>query len=96
MAGLSNEEIAARIVQIYFEEVARLGFRRKLSLDETINSYYYTLLRLGKKREEEEKAKALVLKEEAELKTETKEQILPSQQTVTTTKTVETIATRKN
>ncbi|MFA5125534.1 MAG: hypothetical protein WC462_00845 [archaeon] len=40
------EEIAFKIVQTYFIEVARLGFKRQLSLDEIINAYFYALARV--------------------------------------------------
>jgi len=75
--NLSNEEVAARIVQLYFKEIARLGYKRKLTLDETINAYYYTLSRLQEKPGEIERIKKLVLKDEADLETETKEDIFP-------------------
>ncbi len=74
---LSDEEVAGRIVQIYFKEIARLGYKRRLTLDETINAYYYTLLRLGKKDSEMEKLKKRVLEDERELGTEDKEDLIP-------------------
>jgi len=40
------EEIAFKIVQTYFIEVARLGFKRQLTLDEIINAYFYALARV--------------------------------------------------
>jgi hypothetical protein len=40
------EEIAFKIIQTYFMEVARLGFKRQLSLDEIINAYFYALARV--------------------------------------------------
>ncbi len=74
---LSNEEIAAKVVQIYFKEIARLGYKRKLTLDETINAYYYVLSRLQNKGFELEKAKKKVLRDEADLKTETRDELFP-------------------
>jgi len=74
---LSNEEIAAKVVQIYFKEIARLGYKRRLTLDETINAYYYTLSRLQNKGFELEKAKKKVLRDEADLKTETRDELFP-------------------
>jgi hypothetical protein len=74
---LSNEEIAARIVDIYFKEIARLGFKRTLNLDEVINAYYYTLSKLGDKEKSMAEARQKVLKEEKIIKTETTEEILP-------------------
>jgi len=75
---LANEEVASRILRIYFREVARLGYKRRLSLDEVINAYYYTLSRLGGKEKSMEKLVEKVKEEESELKTETKEELLPS------------------
>ena len=51
---LSDEEIALRTVRLYFEEIARLGFKRSLDLDQVINSYLYALSRV--KRQEIEMA----------------------------------------
>jgi len=88
---LSNEEVAARLVQIYFKEIARLGYKRNLTLDETINAYYYVLSKLGNKEQALEKVKKDVLEDEKDLKTETREEIVPMvSETVTTTKTTET------
>jgi hypothetical protein len=44
------EEIAFKIVQTYFIEVARLGFKRQLTLDEIINAYFYALARVKRQR----------------------------------------------
>ena len=41
-----DEEIAFKIVQTYFKEIARLGFKRQLTLDEIINAYFYALARV--------------------------------------------------
>jgi len=40
------EEIAFKIIQTYFMEIARLGFKRQLTLDEIINAYFYALARV--------------------------------------------------
>ncbi len=45
----SNEELALRILDVYFREVARRGLKRSLSLDEVINAYFYSLLRIQRK-----------------------------------------------
>lgn len=74
---LSDEEIAARIVGIYFTEIARLGFKRGLSLDEVINAYYYTLSKLEDKEVLLKDAMAKAMKEEKIIKAETKEELLP-------------------
>lgn len=78
MQGLSKEEVAARIVGIYFKEVARLGFKRSLSLDETMNSYYYVLSRLGNPKECIEEVRRKVVIDEKQLASETKEEAIPS------------------
>lgn len=92
--GLSNEEVAARLVQVYFKEIARLGYKRRLTLDETINAYYYVLSKLQNKSRGMEKVKKEVLEDEEELKTETKEELFP-QVTETVTKTTKTETTKK-
>jgi len=74
---LSNEKIAASLVKIYFKEIARLGYKRRLTLDETINAYYYALSRLQNKAAELEKARRHVLRDEADLEKETKEDLFP-------------------
>lgn len=43
---MNDEEVSFKIVRLYFEEVARLGFKRTLDLDQMINAYFYTLKRL--------------------------------------------------
>ena len=78
MPELGNEEIAARIVQIYFKEIARLGYKRTLTLDETINAYYYVLSKLGNKKVLLEEVRQKVLRDERELASETKEEAIPS------------------
>jgi hypothetical protein len=49
---LSDEEVAFRLVSLYFEQIAHLGFKRKLDVDAIINAYFYTLNRLKHKDEE--------------------------------------------
>ncbi|MEK6958596.1 MAG: hypothetical protein AABW59_00980 [archaeon] len=48
---MNDEEVAFRVVRLYFEEVARLGFKRQLDLDQIVNSYFYALKRLKNKDE---------------------------------------------
>jgi hypothetical protein len=38
---VSREVIAYHIVKLYFEEIARLGYKRKLDLDAIIAAYFY-------------------------------------------------------
>jgi hypothetical protein len=77
---IPDEEVAFRLVRLYFEEVARLGFKRKLDLDATINAYLYALQRLRNKEKEMSELKRFVDKEEESLKMETKEEALAEQQ----------------
>ena len=84
--SMSSEEVAAKLVQIYFKEIARLGYKRRLTLDETINAYYYALSRLQDKRKGLNCVEKEVLEDERDLKTETKEELFP-QVTETVTKT---------
>lgn len=44
-----DEELALRMLEIYFTEVARFGFKRSLVLDEVINAYFYSLARIQRK-----------------------------------------------
>ena len=41
-----DEEIAFRIVQTYFKEIARFGFKKRLTLDEILDAYVYALARV--------------------------------------------------
>jgi len=43
------EEIAFKIIQTYFIEIARLGLKRQLTLDEIINAYFYALARVKRR-----------------------------------------------
>jgi len=76
-SGMSNEEVAAKLVQVYFKEIARLGYKRSLTLDETINAYYYTLSKLQDKRHSMASVRKEVVEDEQDMKTETKEQLFP-------------------
>jgi len=75
--GVPDEEMAFRVVKLYFEEIARLGFKRRLDLDAIINAYFYALARLERKDKELKFIQKKVLKEEAELSRETKEEMIP-------------------
>ena len=73
---LQDEEVAYRLVKLYFEEVARLGFKRKLDLDAIINAYMYSLQRLKNKDKEIDELSKFVKKEEESLASETREEAL--------------------
>ena len=75
---LSDEEVSYRLVHLYFEEIARLGFKRRLDLDSILNAYLYCLQRVRNKESELESVKTEVIKEEKKIMTETKEQLFPS------------------
>ena len=77
---LQDEEIAYRLVKLYFKEIARLGFKRKLDLDAIINAYMYSLQRLKNKDKEMDELSRFVQKEEETLATETKEEALAEPQ----------------
>jgi hypothetical protein len=61
--GLCSEEIALKMLDVYFTEVARYGLKRKLSLDEVINAYFYALLRVQRKGLELEEVKKAALRD---------------------------------
>ncbi|MDP2666973.1 MAG: hypothetical protein Q8P05_05745 [Candidatus Diapherotrites archaeon] len=76
-SALSAEEVAVRLTNLYFEEIARLGFKRRLDFDAIINAYYYCLQRLQNKDKELHLMRRLVEKEEAKLSHETKQEMFP-------------------
>ena len=73
---MNDEEVAFKIVRLYFEEIARLGFKRQLDLDQILNSYFYTL----KKVTDKEEMRKIVIEME-------KEQPVTTKTTTTTTET---------
>jgi hypothetical protein len=77
MHKLSDEEVAYRVVSIYFENVARLGFKRQLDLDAVVNAYLYTLSRIQKKEVEMKSMEEVVKRLEEKLSKESKEELLP-------------------
>lgn len=74
---LPVEEVAVRLTRLYFEEIARLGFKRRLDFDAIINAYYYCLQRLQNKDKELEVMRRIVEKEENKLSHESKAQLFP-------------------
>lgn len=75
--ALTNEEVAVRLTRLYFEEIARLGFKRRLDFDSIINAYYYCLQRLHNKDKELDIMRRIVEKEESKMQGETKSQLFP-------------------
>lgn len=57
---IPDEEIALRIVKLYFEEIARVGFKRNLTLDSILNAYFYSLHKLKNKDKEMKKISKLI------------------------------------
>jgi hypothetical protein len=45
-ALIDMEDVAFRVVQTYFKEIARFGFKKRLTLDEIIDAYFYALARV--------------------------------------------------
>jgi uncharacterized protein YlxW (UPF0749 family) len=64
---MKDEEVAFRIVRLYFEEIARLGFKRQLDLDQMINSYFYTLNKLKNKEDAMRKIEKRIVAEEKQI-----------------------------
>ncbi|PIU20994.1 MAG: hypothetical protein COT15_04705 [Candidatus Diapherotrites archaeon CG08_land_8_20_14_0_20_34_12] len=77
MTVLSDEEIAQRLTAIYFEEIARRGFKRKLDLDSVINTYLYIITRLQRKESICQKVEESVKRLEDDLSNETREELFP-------------------
>lgn len=48
--SLSDEELALRLLSLYFEEVARLGLKRQLQMKDVLDSYYEILEKIKKKK----------------------------------------------
>ena len=60
---IPDEEVALRIVKLYFEEIARIGFKRNLTLDSILNAYFYALHKLQNKDNEIKKIGKLIEEE---------------------------------
>ncbi len=63
-SAVSNEEKALKLVSLYFQEIARTGFKKSLTLSEIINAYQYVLGRLEGVSPSERPVKETVVKEE--------------------------------
>jgi len=62
--SLSNEEKALKLVSLYFQEIARTGFKKSLTLSEMINAYQYVLGRFEGIEASEKPAKETIIREE--------------------------------
>jgi len=67
MEEISDEEMAYRLVELYVREVSQRGERRQMGLDTIINAYYYTLLRLKRKKKELEVIEPSIKEEEEKI-----------------------------
>ncbi len=47
---LSQEQVAIELVKLYFEEVAHVGFKRTLDLDQILDAYHYALEKLKSRK----------------------------------------------
>ena len=83
---MNDDEIAFRIVRLFFEDVARLGFKRQIDLDQMINAYFYTLKRLKGKEKAIREATEKIVKEE---KTIVKKEVPGVEKTTVTTTVTE-------
>jgi hypothetical protein len=77
MVELTNEEVALKLTAVYFQEIARRGYKRKLDLDSIINTYFYLLMKLQRKDPVCLEAEDAVLKMEEHLEDETEEELFP-------------------
>lgn len=68
MLEIPDEEMAFRLVRLYVEEISQRGEKRQMGIDTIINAYFYTLLRLKKKKEQMGLLGEVVEKEQEEMK----------------------------
>ncbi len=87
--AVHNEENAYRIINLYYIELARLGHKRALSLDELLEAYFYTFDRLGKDNTDLIRQMESMRMQQAApvttVVTEKKTEMMPVQTTTTTT-----------
>jgi hypothetical protein len=85
---MNDEDVAFRVVRLYFEEIARLGFKRQLDLDQILNAYFYALKRLDNKDVEMKKIVQKIITEEVK-KQESNQDVPKEVLTKTTTTTIQ-------
>ena len=73
-----DEEMAYRLVDMYIREVSQRGEKRQMGLDTIINAYFYTLMRLKKKKDEMGLIEPAVEKEEQRIEEGLEEISFPS------------------
>ncbi len=71
---MDDEEMAFKMVELYFRDVSQRGDKRQMGLDTILNAYFYALGRLKNKDKELDIIEEAVEKEEEDL-TEDLEQI---------------------
>jgi hypothetical protein len=67
MSLTEDEEMAYKLVDLYVREISQRGEKRQMGLDTIINAYFYTLMRLKKKKEEMGIIEPVVEQEEQKL-----------------------------
>lgn len=75
---ISDEKLAFRLVELYFDEIAHSGFKRRLDLDSMVNAYFYVLQRLKNKDKELMLMAKLVAEQEKKMTLESKEELFPT------------------
>ncbi|MCX6801332.1 MAG: hypothetical protein NTZ73_04035 [Candidatus Diapherotrites archaeon] len=79
---MKDEEVSFKIVRLYFEEIARLGFKRQLDLDQIINSYFYTLNKLRNKEDAMRRISRQIIEDENKI---VRKEVIGVDKTVTET-----------
>ncbi len=90
---MKDEEVALKITHLYFEEIARLGLKRQLDLDQMISAYFYTLKRLKGKEESVKKIYQEMGKTDKVKETTVETRTFATTETVPVVKEVTTITT---
>lgn len=78
---MKDEEVALKITRLYFQEVARMGFKRQLDLDQMINAYFYALKKLKDKDQAMKRLSQKIKNEEKQITSN----MGPGMKTTTTT-----------
>ena len=74
----SDEAMAFKLSKLYFEEIARLGFKRKLEFDTVVNAYFYALQRLKNKDKELKVMAQWVEAAEKKMQAQARDELFPS------------------
>lgn len=89
MTLTADEEMAYRLVEIYVKEVSQRGEKRQMGLDTIINAYFYTLLRLKKKKQEMGIIEPVVRQEEHKMEEDIEQIKFPEPGTTSVTSDVD-------